>query len=139
MRLADGNDYVFDLLMSDTDNIVYNLFHLIRSDRSSFIVTDDKYYIYAQNSRRAPHWVFIKETPDEKSFEELVAMIAGMIKLNPLLEINGNGELLRPILDTIRERYHTNYYASLDMKVFSTNEITPIEPVGKIIRPGEMH
>ena len=139
MRLADTNDYVFDLLMNDSDRIVYNLFYLIRSDRSSFIVTDDKYYIYAQNSRRAPHWLFIKSEPDEKSFEELVAVIAGMIKLNPLLEINGNAEYIRPILDAIAERYNMSYSSVLDMKVYSTNEIKPISPVGKMIQPSEIH
>ena len=139
MRLADRNDYVFDALMSDTDNITYNLFYVIRNDKSSFIVTDDKYYIYAQNSRRAPHWIFIKEQPDEETFEEIVALIAGMMKLNPLLKINGSETHLRPILNVIAERYGVRYKAELSMNVYSCSELKTIEHVGKMISPHEQH
>ena len=139
MRLADGRDYVFDSLMSDTDNITYNLFCVIRNDKSSFIVTDDKYYIYAQNSRRAPHWLFIKEQPDEEAFEEIVALIAGMMKLNPLLKINGNETFLRPILNVISERYGVKYEAELSMNVYSCTELKTIEHVGRMIAPREQH
>ena len=139
MRLAGGQDYVFDSLMSENDNITYNLFNVIRSDKASFIVTDDKHYIYAQNSRRAPHWLFIKNEPDEAAFEEIVALIAGMMKLNPLLQINGNRELITPILNAVSERYGVNYVAELNMKVYACHELKTIEHVGKMISPSEQH
>ena len=140
MRLADVSDYVFDMLMDDTDKVLYNLFYLIRSDRSSFIVTDDKYYIYAQNSRRAPHWLFIKEPPDEKSFEELVALIAGMIKLNPLLKINGSAEHLTPVLDAVADRYGSEYRTEISMSVCACEKLTPIaDTAGRMITPKEEH
>lgn len=139
MRLADVSDYVFDSLMSDTDKILYNLFYLIRSDKSSFIVTDDKYYIYAQNSRRAPHWLFIKDQPDEKAFEEIVALIAGMMKLNPLLKINGNEIYLRPILDAVVERYGAKYNSEISMDVYACKKLNAIESIGRMITPKEEH
>lgn len=139
MRLADNNDYVFDSLMNDSDKIAYNLFSLIRSDRSSFIVTDDKHYIYAQNSRRAPHWLFIKEQPDEQAFEEIVALIAGMMKLNPLLKVNGDAAYVQPIMDVIAERYGVNCSAELTMKVFSCDDVHLVESVGRMISPKEEH
>ena len=139
MRLADGGDYVFDSLMSESDNIAYNLFNVIRGDKASFIVTDDKYYIYAQNSRRAPHWLFIKEQPDETAFEELVALITGMMKLNPLLKINGDSELVKPILDAISERYGKSYEAELRMNVYACHSLKTIDRVGRMISPSEQH
>lgn len=140
MRLADGRDYVFDSLMSEDDNINYNLFYVIRNDPSSFIVTDDKYYIYAQNSRRAPHWLFIKEQPSEEAFEELVALIAGMMKLNPLLKINGNSAFLTPILNAVAERYGQAYGRELSMNVYACRgELKIVDHVGKMISPAEEH
>ena len=140
MRLADVNDYVFDTLMDENDKITYNLFNLIRNDSSSFIVTDDKYYIYAQNSRRAPHWLFIKDIPDEKSFEELVALVSGMLKLNPLLKINGYDHHIKPILEVISERYHLNFTSEITMNVLACKKLTKkVADVGKMITPKEEH
>ena len=123
MRLADANDYVFDSLMNDGDKIAYNLFSVIRNDKSAFIVTDDKYYIYAQNSRRSPHWLFIKEEPDEGAFEEIVALIAGMLKLNPLLRISGRPDYIKPILDVVSERYGANHIIENTMTVYSCSDV----------------
>jgi predicted GNAT family acetyltransferase len=125
--------------MSEDDVITYNLFNVIRSDSASFIVTDDKYYIYAQNSRRAPHWLFIKEQPDDAAFEEIVALIAGMMKLNPLLQINGTPEFVKPILNAVSERYGKTYVTELEMNVYACHELSTIEHVGKMISPSEKH
>ncbi len=139
MRLADANDYVFDSLMTSEDKIAYNIFSVIRNDKSSFIVTDDKYYIYAQNSRRSPHWLFIKEAPDENTFEELVALIAGMLKLNPLLRINGRPDYIRPILDEVSERYGAEHIVENAMTVYSCAELHQIPENGNMITPLEEH
>ncbi len=125
--------------MNDNDKILYNLFSVIRKDKSAFIVTDDKYYIYAQNSRRAPHWLFIKDAPDEAAFEEIVALIAGMLKLNPSLKVNGEDRYLKPILDEVSARYGKEYRTEHSMTVYSCTELQKIHERGRMITPEEKH
>ena len=139
MRLAAANDYVFDTMMNDDDKIAYNLFSVIRNDKSAFIVTDDRYYIYAQNSRRSPHWLFIKEKPDESAFEEIIDIIAGMLKINPLLRINGRPDYINPILNVVSERYGANHIVENAMTVYSCSELHQIPEIGNMITPREEH
>ena len=125
--------------MTDDDKIAYNIFSVIRNDQSAFIVTDDKYYIYARNSKRDPHWLFLKSTPDESAFEELVSLISGMLKLNPILRVNGRTEYIAPILKTVSERTGVNHITENEMTVYSCAELHQIPEKGSMIAPLEEH
>ena len=139
MRLADVNDPIFETLLDEREKIVYNLFYLIRSNPTSFIATDDKSYIFAQNSRRTPNWIFLKGEPDKAAANEIVALLSGMVQLNPLLCINGNEQLLTPLLDQVTSRLDVPYKKNVPLAVYACDELHPIAPKGRIITPREEH
>ena len=139
MRLATVNDSVFDTMITERDKIVYNLLFQIKNTEGSFIITDDSSYIFAQDSRRAPGWLFLNSAPNEKAKEELISIITGMVKINPLFQINGNNTLVRPILDEVSARLGVSYKEVLPMSVYYCEEASPLESRGKMVRPSEMH
>ena len=79
VRLVVANDNVFDNLMDEKSKVVYNLLFQIKNDPKAFMVTNDTSYIFAQDSKRTPNWIFINEEPDEATKEELIALISGML------------------------------------------------------------
>lgn len=140
MRLAGVNDNIFDLLMNEDDKITFNLFELIRENPNSFIATDDKCYIYAEHSRRAPKWLFIKEKPTDKTFDELVALVSNMAKLNALFKINASDEYARPIMDAVAKTCGIEYTAEISMEAYVCRKIIDIpSPDGGIVAPREEH
>ena len=140
MRLASNNDNVFDLLMSEEDKVVFNLFDLIRENHGSFIATDDRTYIFAQNNRRAPSWLFLKQKPEGQSFDELVSIVSGMVKLNALFKINAREDLAAELLDTVSISCGVEYSVEVPMEVYSCSSLLPIDRFdGKMISPREEH
>ncbi len=139
MRLVTANDEIFDALVKENDKIIYNLLFQIKNVPGAFMVTDDSSYIFAQDSRRTPGWLFLSDEPSAQTKEELIALITGMVKLNPLFQINGNETLLRPILDKVSARLGLPYKEVLPMSVYYCKEVSTVEHRGQMIRPKEMH
>lgn len=140
MRLATTNDKVFDkLINNEEDRIIYNLLRQIKLNPHAFILTDDESYIYTQDSRRTPTWLFLKDHPDEQSLNEIVSMISGMVKLNPLLRVNGRSSLLIPILDKISEQTGVPYCQESSMSVCYCTEAISQDSHGHMITPKEKH
>lgn len=139
MRLVVANDNVFDNLMDEKNKIVYNLLFQIKNDPKTFMVTNDTSYIFAQDSRRTPNWIFINEAPDDATKEELIALISGMIKLNPLLRVNGDGRFIRPILETVSARSGIELKEEINMAVYYCKNAKKITAKGRMILPKEMH
>ena len=139
MRLVNACDNVFDKLMDEKSKIVYNLFYQIKSDPSAFIVTNDTSYIFAQDSKRTPSWIFINQEPDHATKEELVAIISGMIKLNPLLRVNGQSEYILPILEEVSKLTGMNFSEEIPMEVYFCKHVNKVSPMGQMISPKECH
>ena len=77
MRLVKANDNVFDNLMTEEKSkIVFNLLFQIKNDPSAFIVTNDTSYIFTQDSKRTPNWLFINQELDDSTKEEIIAIIS---------------------------------------------------------------
>lgn len=139
MRLVKANDKVFENLMDEKSKIVYNLLFQIKNDSSAFIVTDDTSYIFAQDSKRTPNWIFINEEPSEETKEELIAVLSGMVKINPLLRVNGQERFILPILEEMSARFGIKFKAEIPMSVYFCNEVKRIAPRGHMISPKELH
>ena len=140
MRLAGANDKIFDTLMNSDDKIIYNLFELIRENGRAFIATDDETYIFGQDSRRAPSWLFLRSTPEGKTFDELVTLVSGMVKLNALFKINANEELARNLLDKVSSTCRIPYSPEIEMEVYACKKHRPFDCTdGKIVIPREEH
>ena len=140
VRLATSNDEVFNKLIdTEEDCIVYNLLRQIKLKDRAFILTDDNSYIYTQDSRRTPNWLFLKPDHSEKTFNEISDLITGMVKLNPLLRLNGRASSLIPILEEISNRTGLSYNVELPMSVYYCTEIIHPELRGKMISPKEKH
>ena len=140
MRLAGVSDNIFDTLMSDEDRIVFNLFELIKENSRAFIATDDSTYIFAENSRRAPTWLYLREKPEGKTFDELVTLVSGMVRLNALFKMNCREELARELLDAVSNATGVRYAPEITMEVYSCQRLIPQENIeGKMIAPREEH
>ena len=140
MRLATANDEVFNKLIdNDEDCIVYNLLRQIKTNDRAFILTDDSSYIYTQDSKRTPNWLFLKSGHSEKTFNELSDLISGMVKLNPLLRINGHASTLKPILDETVTRTGVSYSEEIPMSVYYCTKVIRPEIRGRMITPKEKH
>ena len=139
MRLVVANDNVFDNLMDDKSKIVYNLLFQIKNDPKAFMVTNDTSYIFAQDSRRTPNWLFINQSPDNTTKEELIALISGMVKLNPLLRVNGNSQFLLPILEEVSKSSGVGFKEELNMEVYFCNSSNKFPSKGHMIPPEEIH
>ena len=140
MRLACANDKVFDTLMTENDKLTFNLFELVKQNGRAFISTDDASYIFGQNSRRDPSWLFLKECPEGKTFDELVTLVSGMVKLNALFKINADTKIAASLLDEVAQAYMISYSREIEMEVYACNDPIPFECVdGKMISPREEH
>ena len=139
MRLVVANDNVFDNLMDEKSKVVYNLLFQIKNDPKAFMVTNDTSYIFAQDSRRTPNWIFINKEPDDTTKEELIALISGMLKLNPLLRVNGDSQFIRPILETVSKRAGIELKEEINMAVYYCKNVTGITAKGHMIPPKEIH
>ena len=139
MRLVTSNDPIFDNLIDEKSRIVYHLLFQIKKDPKAFIVTNDTSYIFAQDSKRTPNWVFINQKPDDLTTSELTALISGMIKLNPLLRVNGNSEFLRPILEAVSTRSGVTLKVDVPMSVYYCKKLSKAPSKGQMISPKEMH
>ena len=140
MRLAGANDKIFDTLMSDDERIVFNLFELIRENSRSFIATDDETYIFAENSRRAPTWLYLKKRPEGKAFDELLSIVSGMAKLNALFKINTREDYAKDLLDAVSETCHVGYSLETPMEVYTCDKLIPIPTTdGRLVSPKEEH
>jgi len=140
MRLVSVNDNIFDTLMSEDEMIVFNLFELIRKNDSAFIATDDESYIFAENSRRTPSWLFLKGKPSGKTFDELVTLVSGMVKLNALFKINTREDYAAELLDEVSRTCRVSYAAEIPMEVYACKKPAPFPSSdGQMISPREEH
>ena len=140
MRLVKSNDNVFDNLMTDEKSkMVFNLLFQIKNDPSAFIVTNDTSYIFTQDSKRTPNWLFISKEIDDSTKEEIIAILSGMIKINPLLRINGQEQYILPILEELSARLGISFRKEMHMSVYFCKEVGKIPAKGQMIAPKELH
>lgn len=67
MYCINGTDPVFDTLLTENDRYCFNLFYRIREDTGAYIATDGSTCILAQSNLYTPVWIWLKNSPDEKS------------------------------------------------------------------------
>lgn len=140
MRLASIKDKIFDELMSEDDKLLFNLFELIKENSGSFIATDDKTYIFAQNNRRAPSWLFLTEKPQGQTFDELLSIVSGMAKLNALFKINAREDFAGELLEAVSHACGIEYSVEVPMEVYSCKKSIPFtSDDGRMISPREEH
>ena len=140
MRLVKANDNVFDNLMTDEKSkIVFNLLFQIKNDPSAFIVTNDTSYIFTQDSKRTPNWLFINQELDDSTKEEIIAIISGMVRINPLLRVNGQKKYILPILEEVSARLGVKFKEEINMSVHFCKKATKIPAKGHMIPPKELH
>ena len=140
MRLARANDSVFDTLMTRDDKIIFNLFELIKQNGRAFIATDDTSYIFAQSSRRAPSWLFLKERPEGKTLDELISLVSGMVKVNALFKINACASLSEELLNEVANACSVSYSPEIEMDVYTCEDPIAFNCCdGKMIVPREEH
>lgn len=75
MYCINGTDPVFDTLLTEKDRYCFNLFYRIREDTGAYIATDGSTCILAQSNSYTPVWIWLKNSPDEKSCAEISSIL----------------------------------------------------------------
>lgn len=82
MKKIDVNDSVFQKMVTGNDDIVFNLFYLIRNSENAMSYTDGKNYIVAKSNYETPVWVYINgELKDNTVITELKELMKGYAKM----------------------------------------------------------
>lgn len=70
-----GSNPLLDNLLTEKDRYCFNLFYRIREDAGAFIATDGSTCILAQSNPHTPVWIWLKNSPDEKSRVEISSIL----------------------------------------------------------------
>lgn len=70
-------------MTTGNDDIIFNLFYLIRQVENALLYTDDANYITAQSNYKAPLWIYICGTlSDETPLTELKTLVKESLTQN---------------------------------------------------------
>ncbi len=109
MRRISGTDNIFNILVKGPDEIIYNLFYLIRDDLDSYLVTNDRTYILAQSNTKTPVWIFQNGIPEPEEKDELCEIILEKFHGNNHLKINAKATYITGVLDQVSKQTGKTY------------------------------
>lgn len=139
MRRISGTDSIFDILVKGPDEIIYNLFYLIREDLDSYLVTNDRTYILAQSNAKTPVWIFQNGIPEPEVKEELCEIILEKFHGNNHLKINAKETYITDVLDQVSKQTGKPYTVNMPMNVYACRNVNRLKPHGSLITPGNQH
>lgn len=136
MKKIDVNDSVFQKMVTGNDDIVFNLFYLIRNSENAMIYTDDKHYIVAQSNYETPVWVYINgELKDNTVITELKELMKASIAQNANVHINAQKEYFQPIMDELKKEEGIILTEFMPMNVYACSKVIEVESSGECITP----
>lgn len=135
MRQISGHDKIIDQLVKGHDEIIYNLFYVIRAGENSFIVTDDRSYILAQSNPNTPIWIYCNDKMNSASECELVGLLRERIELNRKVHIIVQTERIANVFEQVSSVMNIQLEEYMPMSVYACHHVNEIEEVGEMIAP----
>lgn len=139
MRKAKTTDSVFDLLVKGRDEIIFNLFNMIRTCENATIFTDDRSYIVAQSNEYTPAWVFANDNFDDVTIQEVTPILSDMLRKNSCLKVNGEARYLTKILDQVAKSMDSSYQLHMEMNAYTCYQVKPVKEKGQKIISSTKH
>lgn len=135
MRSIKGDDSVFEQLVQDKKEYVFNLFYLIRSDENALMLTDDCTYIIAQSSKDTPMWIFINEKANIDTEKDILQILVRQLTENSKLKLNAEEKYIINILNKVSLQTGISYSIKMPMNVYACFEINNIIKKGRRVLP----
>lgn len=135
MRKTNGTDPVFQNMIQGNDEIVFNLFYLIKQDESASIYTNDISYITAQSNYKAPLWIYINENLDKTALTEIKEIIKNSLSLNANVHINAQQKYFLRVIDELKKDDGIEFAPFMHMWAYTCKEVKDVVNKGECVTP----
>ena len=139
MRQISGHDRIIDRLVKGHDEIIYNLFYVIRSGENAFIVTDDRSYILAQSNPNTPIWIYCNNKMDHTSECELVRLLCERSELNNNVHIVAQAERIANVFEQVADIMGIQFEEYMPMSVYACHQVNIINEEGERVMPNAQY
>ncbi len=124
-------------LLSEREELCFNLFSLIFENEKALIKTDMMNYIIAQANEQATIWMWI--SPSIKDVSNVVGELAEQLLHNTKVHINTSDEYGEKILQLAAIKIGVQYKVYMPMNVYVYRHTEVIPKRGHMIIPCEQH
>ena len=111
-------------LMTQDEQILFNVFYLILDNDSSFWASDEKSYIIGQTNERLPLWIWIGEQADDEAYREMESILEQRLEQNPNLKVTGDAARVERILQNVARRKNMQYDSLVPMVIYRCDKVT---------------
>lgn len=139
MRQIKGSDPIIDQMVKGNDEIIYNLFYVIRTSQDPYIVTDDISYIFAQSNPNTPIWIYSNDEVDIDSKQELLELLLERIKLNNKVHIVARNSWIISVLNRLSDILDIQIEEYMPMTVYACYQVDYMEELGEIVLPDQQY
>lgn len=101
MRIITGSDPIFQTLLTENDEILFNMFLMIRDDPKARLFTDDRHFILAQSNEKTPVWLWLSHDPDESALSDVTQLLLDALQRNPDVHINADPSRVKPLFPAL--------------------------------------
>lgn len=136
MRKINRDDFIFQKMIAGNDDIIFNLFYLIRQGENALLYTDDANYITAQSNYKAPLWIYIcGKLSDEPPLAELKTLIKESLTQNPNVHINARQEYFQPVIDLLEHEDGIFLTEYMPMNAYACRKAADVACIGACVAP----
>ena len=127
-------------MMSENEEILFNIFFLILENDDAFWASDEKSYIIGQTNERLPLWIWIGERADEEAYSQMESTLEERLALNPNLRVTGDEKRLEKLLAQVAVNKNVQYNSMVPMVIYRCDKVTnPKKATGHSIYSNATH
>lgn len=127
MYRVNGSNPLLDNLLTEKDRCCFNLFYRIREDAGAFIATDGSTCILAQSNPHTPVWIWLKNSPDEKSRVEISSILRERFSACGRIAVNAYEPYTEALLRSFANSEHAEYRINKRLNVYACPSVHPVQ------------
>ncbi|WP_455619798.1 GNAT family N-acetyltransferase [Eisenbergiella sp.] len=139
MYCINGMDPVFDTLLTEKDRYCFNLFYRIREGAGAYIAMDGSTCILAQSNLHTPVWIWLKNSPDEKSCAEISSILRERFSVCDRISVNAYGPYTEALLRSFADSEHAEYRINKRLNVYACSSVRPVQKRGRLLPAAPCH
>lgn len=128
-----GSNPLLDNLLTEKDRYCFNLFYRIREDAGAFIATDGSTCILAQSNPHTPVWIWLKNSPDEKSRVEISSILRERFSACGRIAVNAYEPYTEALLRSFANSEHAEYRINKRLNVYACPSVHPVQKRGRML------
>ncbi|MCR5022875.1 MAG: GNAT family N-acetyltransferase [Lachnospiraceae bacterium] len=127
-------------MMSENEEILFNIFFRVLESDDSFWASDEKSYIIGQTNESMPLWIWISGQADEEAYRKMESVLEERLDLNPKLRVTGDEKRVEKLLDRVAAKKNVHYNSLVPMVIYRCDKVTnPKKATGHSIYSDETH